>query len=328
MEFSIKDFFNKFDQICKELRIWSHLLMKSLTENPFSVQCNVCLSIKQQTPKLKTRINITVMENELKSRHRQKQNLKKDIKAFVYQLRLLLPTLLHTAVLHQINLAIRSRLKSIVKSYECKLIKFKRAISYTIPRSDTSHVKVNKHIIHNFSSYVLSPEDITALSFELDYHIPSKVDKNSINTEFEPVYENLLPDNFHLPEHTLSRIKIKLRYTCDKYCNIKRQYEYQKVIQNLRGNQSILILKQHKGRGVVIMNLNTCKGKCFSILSLTQFIQLNHDPTDKSEQKPQRVIKKLKLKFPSKKVLAKFMEQLKFTNCQQMIVYSIYLSDL
>ena len=168
MEFSIKDFFNKFDQICKKLRIWSHLLMRSLTENPFSVQCNVRLSIKQQNPKLKTRIDRTVMENNLKARHPQKQNLKKDIKATVYQLRLLLPTLLYTTVLHQINLAIGSRLKSIVKSYECKLIKFKRTISYTIPQSDTSHIKVNKHIIHNFSSYVLSPEDITALSLELD----------------------------------------------------------------------------------------------------------------------------------------------------------------
>ena len=76
------------------------------------------------------------------------------------------------------------------------------------------------------------------------------------------------------------------------------------------------------------MNLNTCNEKCFSILNLSQFTQLNHDPTDKSEQKPEQVIKKLKLKFPSNKVLAKFMEQLKFTNCQQMIVCSIYLSGL
>ena len=30
--FSIKDFFSKFDQICRKLRIWSHLLKKSLME--------------------------------------------------------------------------------------------------------------------------------------------------------------------------------------------------------------------------------------------------------------------------------------------------------
>ena len=33
MEFSIKDFFSKWDQICRKLRIWSHLLKKTLMEN-------------------------------------------------------------------------------------------------------------------------------------------------------------------------------------------------------------------------------------------------------------------------------------------------------
>ena len=33
MKFSIKDFFSKCDQICSFLRIWSHLLKKTLIEN-------------------------------------------------------------------------------------------------------------------------------------------------------------------------------------------------------------------------------------------------------------------------------------------------------
>ena len=33
MNFSIKDFFSKFDQICRKLQIWSYLLKKSLMEN-------------------------------------------------------------------------------------------------------------------------------------------------------------------------------------------------------------------------------------------------------------------------------------------------------
>ena len=33
MKFSIKNFFNKFDQTCRKLRIWSHLLKKPLIEN-------------------------------------------------------------------------------------------------------------------------------------------------------------------------------------------------------------------------------------------------------------------------------------------------------
>ena len=33
MKFSVKDFLSKRDQICRKLRIWSHLLKKSLLEN-------------------------------------------------------------------------------------------------------------------------------------------------------------------------------------------------------------------------------------------------------------------------------------------------------
>ena len=33
MKFSVKDFFSKSDQIRRKLRIWSHLLKKSLVKN-------------------------------------------------------------------------------------------------------------------------------------------------------------------------------------------------------------------------------------------------------------------------------------------------------
>ena len=36
MKFTIKDFFSKYDQIRKNLRIWSHLLKKYLMGNFFS----------------------------------------------------------------------------------------------------------------------------------------------------------------------------------------------------------------------------------------------------------------------------------------------------
>ena len=39
MKFSVKDFFSKCDQILRKLRIWPHLLKKSLMEN--SIFCAV-----------------------------------------------------------------------------------------------------------------------------------------------------------------------------------------------------------------------------------------------------------------------------------------------
>ena len=41
MKFSIKDFFSKCDQIRRKLRIWLHLLKKSLMENFFFCAVNV-----------------------------------------------------------------------------------------------------------------------------------------------------------------------------------------------------------------------------------------------------------------------------------------------
>ena len=40
MKLSVKDFFSKYDQICRKLRIWSRLLTKSLMEN-FIFWCSV-----------------------------------------------------------------------------------------------------------------------------------------------------------------------------------------------------------------------------------------------------------------------------------------------
>ena len=44
MKFSIKDYFSKCDQIRSFLRIWSHLLKKSLMENFIFVQWDIFLN--------------------------------------------------------------------------------------------------------------------------------------------------------------------------------------------------------------------------------------------------------------------------------------------
>ena len=56
MKFSIKDFFSKCDQIRSFLRIWSHLLKKSLMENFIVVQWDSHLGSESvpKTPNLKT----------------------------------------------------------------------------------------------------------------------------------------------------------------------------------------------------------------------------------------------------------------------------------
>ena len=53
-KFSIKDFFSKCDQICRKMRIWSHLLEKSVIENLF-LRSDSSMLRRTPTEKLKNR---------------------------------------------------------------------------------------------------------------------------------------------------------------------------------------------------------------------------------------------------------------------------------
>ena len=82
-------------------------------------------------------------------------------------------------------------------------------------------VYIPKEVVHKFSSYKSSKEEHEALSYSLDYHILSKVTRNSFNTEFEMFFQNLLNDISAIPEENLARIKTKLWSTCEKYYQVK-----------------------------------------------------------------------------------------------------------
>ena len=55
-----------------------------------------------------------------------------------------------------------------------------------------------------------------------------------------------------MPEVQLSQVKTELRDTCQKYCRIKIPYKHRKTIEHLSKRDDVIILKQHKGRGVVL----------------------------------------------------------------------------
>ena len=50
MKFSIKNFFSKYDESRRKLRIWSHLLKKSLLENFIFCAVNMNIYIVQKQP--------------------------------------------------------------------------------------------------------------------------------------------------------------------------------------------------------------------------------------------------------------------------------------
>ena len=140
-------------------------------------------------------------------KHQEKKKLKQEIKVLSTQLKIALLMLIYTMPLHRINLAVKSRIKSIAKRYEKKLSKFRKRQQ----KSDIkSCIQVSKNTKHNFSSYTLSDDEIMALNYGLDEHVPYMVNYNSINVEFELFYQNILRDISHISEPNLAYVTTKL----------------------------------------------------------------------------------------------------------------------
>ena len=101
----------------------------------------------------------------------------------------------------------------------------------------------------------------------------------------------------HIPDNELTSLKTKLRSTCEKYSKIHVPYKYKKVINNLSKNENIVILKQDKGRSVVILDRAKYTEKCMELLNTERFKRLTTDPTAAAERKIQNVLRKRKSKF-------------------------------
>ena len=121
--------------------------------------------------------------------------------------------------------------------------------------------------------------------------------KTKYETEFESFYWQLLHHTKHLNQQEQDQLKSKIRRTCENYARIKTPYKYKKTIENLSNNKNIIILKQDKGRGVVILNCKSYIEKCCKILETGQFRKLEIDPTEKIEGKLQRMLRSIKNMF-------------------------------
>ena len=91
-----------------------------------------------------------------------------------------------------------------------------------------------------------------------------------------------------------------MRNTCEKYSEIKVPYKHRETITNLSNNQNIAIMKQDKGRGIVIIDRNKYFDKYLALLNSEKFVILKiQDPTATTERKVQQILRKIKQKLPN-----------------------------
>ena len=169
----------------------------------------VNVSIRNGIYKRKKKTARLVMETELQNKYREKRKLRKDIRSINILLSTSLSVVVHNAFLHQINIAVKSRIKVIKLRQGKKLhnLKLKQETTNYVDERKQSYIK---HTVHNFSSYVMSNEEYTALSFGLRHHIPTKSKDVAIEVEFEQFYQGLLRNLTHIPDNELTSLKTKL----------------------------------------------------------------------------------------------------------------------
>ena len=90
-------------------------------------------------------------------------------------------------------------------------------------------------------------------------------------------------------------LKSKLRRTCENYYkSSKNNSEVDEIIKKISRNKNIKILKQDKGRGVVIMDSNKYTEKCMELINTNNFRKMECDNTKDVEKSVQEALLKIK----------------------------------
>ena len=194
------------------------------------------------------------LDTKLQQKPNQKRKLKLEVIKLSNDIKQSIGSVLFNAIIYYLDKLIKLKASFIKEQHNKKLCTL--LINDQLNNSDKT-VKFIRHTVHNYSSLILLfQRGRKTLSFGLDEHIPTTRNRNKLFVEFETFYQNILKDIAHLPVDNITRLKTKLRHTCEKYSQIKVPYQYRTVIDNLRRNKNLAILKQDKGRGVVILDKN------------------------------------------------------------------------
>lgn len=248
----------------------------------------VKIAIKSANNKLQLRIARMILETELQNKHYERKKLKTKIRDLNRNLRTVLGDIWFVAILHKLRVVTKSCHRAVKTRHGKKLTNLRNQ------KPNSKNKNYLKHTVKNLSSYTLTEDEEIALSFGLDYHIPNKPQQIQVEAEFEKFFQTFLKRMQHIPDEDMFQMKTKLLNSCQQYCNIKTPYKHQKVVNNLKRNNTIIVMKQDKGRGVVIIDRNKYTEKCLAIINSNQFLKCKKDETSTVERKIQNVVRKIK----------------------------------
>ena len=255
-----------------------------------------------ESPKLRKKIAQIIIKTEIKRKHGKKKEVKNEIERLSVSMRGSLTWLLFQALRTKVRALVAIRRRKWKTTHERKLNSL-RAEAPTTTSSAARVISPSRGVVHNFSTYTLSDDEHRLLSFSLDHYIPGKDYGKRTQVEFERLYQEILDHTGHL-EHLSERDKIQLKTkfmdTFTKFSRVRIPEEEKKVLENLYKNPEIVILRQDKGRGVVILDKTVYVSKGENFLGGPEFEKLNSDPTKAFQRQVQETLLGMKKKFTKK----------------------------
>ena len=246
------------------------------------------LAIKNSA-QVKQKIAMTIIEAELLNKHKRLKYLRRNVKEKIRSL----GEILGCITLCNLNRTINKRLDGMEKGWkEVHERKLHQLYKEKTPTQANTYRPSN--IVHNFSSYELTAEEHQILSFGLDHHIPTQIQENAVKTEFEAFFYHLNKNLKHLNADEKDKLKTKMRRTCENYYNVKNKEKVDEVIRRLMKNRDVAIVKQDKGRGVVLLDKSKYVEKCMEHLNSANFKKLDRDNTKSVEEAIQKTLLKMK----------------------------------
>ena len=265
----------KFLSTCKK-----HKLIPVFAKPKISIKVNKALRQK---------IAKTIIEAEIGRKHKRMKYLKKESKENLKKLQEKLGMISLCALDKAIRRRIKGKQLGWNKIHEKKLAKLFEEITPAPPKQRP------RNVVHNFSSYELTAEEYHLLTYGLDHHIPGKLSENEVKTEFETFFFALNKHLGHLSSEEKDEMKSKLRRSCENfYKSSRKESKLDGIIKNISKNKNIRILKQDKGRGIVIMDANKYIDKCMEMLNTDNFQKVGENKTKEVEEAVQKSLFNIK----------------------------------
>ena len=247
---------------------------------------------------LRLKISKLIIKTEIKNKHCRKKALRKKLEETKKNLKSQLGFLSYWSLVYIIGNDVAFKKKRWMDTHRKKLDAIRVTKSGNLPNVRNKKKELPRQIVHNFSGYVLSDEELRVLSRTLDHYIPF-VNQRSKRTqvEFERLYTEVLANAKDLDTQQKLSLKTSFLRAFDGYSRIKVKDADKRIIEGLYRNEGITVLRQDKGRGVVILNKSDYIEKCENFLNGREFERLQNDPTASFQTKVQNLLRSMKNKF-------------------------------